>query len=413
MKFAKEILAKLPDQTQDTVIAWLIRTGLLFRVPVFKMLLRSFEFYGADPAELRNALSRAQDGGPSLVDSLRALGGEMAHLARIVHEAGNLDVARDLYFRASIYYLAADWFVQDRQASVWNYALAMPCFDRFRMFSTPPIEKVEFQYPAGTLTAHFRVPTGREGPFPAVVILQGNDTVKEWMVAYEELALARGMAILTIDQPGWGESGLSGNKCISSQDLQNCACLALDFLQGRSEIRGDAIGVFGVSLGGFLAPYCAGLEPRFAAVAGLGGPYYVREAWRKMPAIHRRRAYRHTGLTTLQELDEWVEQLDISKNLARVHCPALIVHGSKDEIVTPDNARALAAAMSGETQVKIVEGGDHMCTQFLFAWVADYVFDWFAERLNRKPERLSIGEDERLPELGAASFSQTLMAFGH
>lgn len=53
MKFAKRMLVTLPDETQDRVIGWLVRSGLLFRVPVFKMLLRSFEFYGADPAELK------------------------------------------------------------------------------------------------------------------------------------------------------------------------------------------------------------------------------------------------------------------------------------------------------------------------------------------------------------------------
>jgi alpha-beta hydrolase superfamily lysophospholipase len=155
------------------------------------------------------------------------------------------------------------------------------------------------------------------------------------------------------------------------------------------------------------------LEPRFAAVAGLGGAYDVRKAWRGMPAIQRRRAYRHTGLNTLQELDAWVDRLEINETLARVHCPALIVHGSEDEIVTPDHARALAAAMNGETQVKIVEGGDHMCTQFLFSWVADYVFDWFAARLTQNAKSTCFYEHEALSEEGATSFSQPLMAFGH
>jgi hypothetical protein len=79
----------------------------------------------------------------------------------------------------------------------------------------------------------------------------------------------------------------------------------------------------------------------------------------------------------------------------------------------PDHARALAAAMSGETQVKIVDGGDHMCTQFLFSWVADYVFDWFAGRLNQQTKSSSFCEDGALSEERVTYFSQPLMAFGH
>ncbi len=200
----------------------------------------------------------------------------------------------------------------------------------------------------------------------------------------ETLALARGMATFTVDPPGWGESGLTGNRCRSAQDLQHCVQLVVDFLQGHPRICPDAIGIFGVDLGGLLAFYCAGLAPCFAAAAGLGSMFYLKQVWPRMPALQKRRIYRYTGLETPDELARWVDQLEIETVLSRVSCPTLIVHGEKDTLVGPENACALAGAVRGETEVEIIPDEDYLCIQTLFQGVADRIFDWLAERLRRE-----------------------------
>jgi pimeloyl-ACP methyl ester carboxylesterase len=378
MNVTQKVFVKFSDGTQDRLLGWLLKTGLASCMPVFKTLFRSFEFSGAEPAELSRAFSRAGHDGQSLVDAFCSLGHEIRFLAQLVDEAGDSGVARELYFRATLYYLAADLFTLDRRQRAGIYSAAMPCFDRFRRLSTPPIEKIALDHPAGAVMAHFRTPNTAKGPHPAIVMLQGAETVKEWMVAFEDHALARGIATLTVDQPGWGESGLTGEKLLSAGDLETCAHLALDFLQRRRDINGEAVGVFGTGFGGLLAPYCAALEPRFSAVASLGAIFYAKEVWKALPAVLLRRIYRITGLKTPNELDEWFDQLRIEETLSQASCPALLVHGAKDEIVRPANAHALAAAMRGDVKVETVQGSDSLCTQFLFQWVADYIFDWFA-----------------------------------
>lgn len=390
MGIREKMFVSLSDKNQDRVSGWLIRTGLALRVPPFKTWLRAFECWGADPLELREAFAQARDAGPSLATSWHKVAKEIQDLAHIVAGAGETELARELYFRAALYYLAADWVTQSPRASLRNYTSAMPCFDRFRMLTTPPIAKIDFPYPLGMLTAHFRLPLTGPAPFPAVVILQGNDTVKEWMVALEELALAWGMATLTVDQPGWGESGLTGNRCRSAQDLQICAQLTVDFLQGHPQICPDAIGIFGMDLGGLLALYCAGLTPCFAAAAGLGSIFYVKKVCQRMPALQRRRIYRYTGLETPDELARWSDRLEIEATLSGVRCPTLIVHGEKDTLVDPENACALAGAVRGGTQVEIVPDEDHLCTQTLFAGVTDCIFNWFADHLKRQVRRSSV-----------------------
>ena len=377
---------RLPDATHDKVMGVLLNSGLLFRTPTFKRFLDAVEFFGADPQELRSAFLRANAAGPSPDDSLRRLGAELGFLAGIVDERQNPDLARDLHFRASLYYLLADWFTRDHQPRAKNYAEALLHFGRFRALCRPRIEKIWFPHSVGTLAAHFRVPDGI-GPFPALVIVQGNDTVKEYMIAFEDFALDRGIATLTVDQPGWGESGLTGNKCRSICDLREFASTVVSVLQDRRDIRGEAIGIFGVDLGGLLASLLAGLEPRFTALASLAAPYHFKEIWPELPAVQRRMALRHTGAGSMEELCDWFDGLGIKETLSHVHCPALVVHGNKDAMVGIDNAFALAVAMCGDVEVKIVDGGEHICTQVLFPWLADYIFDWFSERLSSRPAR--------------------------
>jgi len=377
---------RLPDATQDKMMGLLLRSGLFFRVSTFKWFCDAIAFFGADPQELRTAFLRANVVGTSPDESLRRLGAELGFLAGIVDETQNRDLARDLHFRASLYYLLADWFTWDRQLSVENYAVAMRHFGKFRTLCRPRIEKMWFPHSVGTLTAHFRVPAGT-GPFPALVIIQGNDTVKEYMIAFEDFALDRGIATLTVDQPGWGESGLTGNRCRSWHDLREFASTIVGFLKDRDDIRNDAIGIFGVDLGGLLASLLVGFEPDFAAVAILGAPYHVKEMWQGLPAVQRRMTLRHTGADSMQELYGWFDGLGIKETLSRVRCPALVVQGNKDELADIDNAFALAAAMRGDAEVKIVDGGAHMCAQMLFAWLADYIFDWLSERLLVRPAR--------------------------
>jgi hypothetical protein len=65
MSVTQGILLGLPDKRQDRVLGWLLRAGLLFRVRAFRTLLRSLEFFGAEPTELQRAFSEAQDVGQS------------------------------------------------------------------------------------------------------------------------------------------------------------------------------------------------------------------------------------------------------------------------------------------------------------------------------------------------------------
>ncbi|MBW1911717.1 MAG: alpha/beta hydrolase [Deltaproteobacteria bacterium] len=312
----------------------------------------------------------------------RLMGHKMRARAQQAENAGNLKQARDIYFQATSFYLLSDFFLYRPEEEETNYLLATPCYDKFREMSHPRIEKVEFPYQRGAIKAYYHVPTG-DGPFPAIVFTQGNEGVKEAMTKWAEYATARGIAVLNGEPPGWGESGLSGTRFRNQDDMRAYASLTVDFLQSRPEIRADRIGSFGVSYGGFMSLYCAGLEPRYVAAGGIGATYLdVNKVRKEALAAQRRKSHKISGAKSDEEHSRIMNSLEVEKIISQVQCPALIIHGSKDVVLDgPRTSQQLAAAIGEKTTVKVVENGDHLCSQFLKEWLADYVFDWYADQL--------------------------------
>jgi cephalosporin-C deacetylase-like acetyl esterase len=382
MSLFKELYVKLPAKVQDQIFERMVKTGRVFEMPVFKMLLHSFRFFGGDLGELRQAFTAPANRSKSLVDICRELGNRTcSHAAEKEHQ-GNLGEAKELYHRAAVYFLLGDWYTYDLAEIDKNYNLMRPCYDKFRQLCSPPVEKVELHFEIGSIYGYYRLPSNGRGPFPAIVMLQGNDEVKEFNYRFENMALGRGVATLNIDPPGWGESGLSGNRFSSAEVYRKAMKLVVDFLQSKEEILPDAIGVFGVSFGGLLAPFAAGLESRFAAVACIGGPIIdINRVRRNIPAAQANRAYIYTGTKNLKELMAWTDRIDFRGVVSQVECPVLVVHGEKDELLNPAHAREIANLVKGKKDLRIVPNGDHMCTHALESDVGPYIFSWLARAL--------------------------------
>ena len=386
MNIVKSIFTCLPEKMQDRIMEAKCKDGSVFKMPVFKMLLHSLEFFGADLAEIKEAFTSPYNKSRSLIDIFRLLGEKAKKAGEDAEKQDNKEDARLKYHRAAIYYLCADWFTYNRESIALNYQLMIPCYDKFRAFSEPQIDKIEFPFTEGTLNAFYRVPKTDKDRMPAVILIQGNDEVKEFNSRFEELALAKNMAVLDLDPPGWGESGVTGNRCRSYKDYQKAINIAVDFLQNQKEINPRSIGIFGVSFGGLLSPYAAGLDSRLAAAVGLGGPCFstvekTNRIRKPLPSLQKKRSYLYADANSEQEMLEWTARMDFARVLSKTKCSVLLVHGEKDELVSPANAYDNARIIQGQVTVKVIPGGDHMCTQVLEREVGPFMFDWLANTL--------------------------------
>ena len=147
------------------------------------------------------------------------------------------------------------------------------------------LEKILFQtWPGLTMTANAYIPDG-EGPFPAVLCVHGHwqPAKQEPRVQARSIGLAKlGFFVLAVDAFGAGERGLekplgeyhgemvastlwpSGQSLAGIQVYENIR--AVDYLQSRSEVIDEKIGITGTSGGGNQTMYAGAYEERFGCV---------------------------------------------------------------------------------------------------------------------------------------------------
>jgi pimeloyl-ACP methyl ester carboxylesterase len=140
-----------------------------------------------------------------------------------------------------------------------------------RFPSTP--ERVAFQNGQVQLTGAVIKPAGT-APFPAVVFVHGSGPSKHdeavWKI-HSRAFVGEGFAVLSYDKRG---SGASTGELESStyQDLAGDVVAAVRYLRSRADIRRDAIGLFGRSEGGWVAPLAANDDGNIAFVIVSSAP---------------------------------------------------------------------------------------------------------------------------------------------
>ena len=98
-----------------------------------------------------------------------------------------------------------------------------------------------------------------------LLLIPGLDSTKEEFFHWESVFLDRGMATLSLDGPGQGETGFALN---IRPDYDVAVAAILDAVADRPRLDQDRIGAVGVSLGGHYVIRAAAFEPRLKAVAG-------------------------------------------------------------------------------------------------------------------------------------------------
>lgn len=126
-------------------------------------------------------------------------------------------------------------------------------------------EEVSFRNGDVTLSGTLVLPEGK-GPFPAVVLTQMSSPAPRGAYALQAYYFAaHGMAALMYDKRGVGKSGGEFNKATMEQ-LADDAIAGIELLGKRGDIKANAIGTWGHSQGGWLAPLAAVRSQKVAFV---------------------------------------------------------------------------------------------------------------------------------------------------
>lgn len=184
---------------------------------------------------------------------------------------GHLLTAAEKYRRAVAYYVTGERMGSPQDATRQGiYRKLLKTMDRFIAISGVPVERVEIPFENGRFPGLFVRGDG-DGARPCVVFANGLDGVKEmiYLAGVGEVFARRGISTLILDHPGVGEA-LRLRGMPAMVDSERWASAAVDFLEMRTDVASDLIGMVGWSLGGYYAPRAAAFEKRFRLCAAWG-----------------------------------------------------------------------------------------------------------------------------------------------
>jgi dipeptidyl aminopeptidase/acylaminoacyl peptidase len=289
---------------------------------------------------------------------------------------GHRRSAGEAYLSAAVaYHFSKFVWVLDAERHRRNTDAAIRCLYAALEILDPSAERIEAPLDGATVVANLRRPRGGE-PTPLVVLIPGLDSTKEEFFAWESVFLRRGLATLSLDGPGQGETGF---RLPIRPDYEVAVTAILDALAGRPELDRQRIAAVGVSLGGHYVVRAAAFEPRIRALAGVSGPYDFAAGWDSMPSLTRETVAHHTGAGSDEEARTLAHELNLDGVAERVSQPCLVLTGALDRVIGWEQTKRIADGVPGAEWV-LYEDGTHVCNNIPLLY-RPLVADWIADRL--------------------------------
>ncbi|WP_208026951.1 S9 family peptidase [Rhabdothermincola sediminis] len=191
-----------------------------------------------------------------------------------------------------------------------------------------------------------RAPDGERPPL--VVISHGGPTA----AARPQLNLtiqywtSRGLAVADVNYRGSSGYGRRYREALAGRwgiaDVEDCTAVA-SFLAARGDVAADRLAIRGSSAGGFTTLCALAFHDVFDAGASLYGVSDLEALARDTHKFESRYLDRLVGPYPAAR-DRYVERSPIH-HADRIGCPVIVFQGLEDEIVPPDQAEVLVAAL--------------------------------------------------------------------
>ena len=365
----------------------------------FINMMGSAAYGGSDIGELHKIGQLLKDKAPEDDEAwfdacLRVADGVRVHAEKF-EGSGHRYSAAHAYLRACNYYQMAERFRTPKDdKALAAFRTGVQCFHRHAKLTDVKIEIVEVPFEGASLPGYFvHAQNPRSKRAPCVVFFDGLDVTKEiqFVRGVPDL-IKRGISVLVMDGPGTGEAiRFRGHYLRHDYETAGSACI--DYLEKREEVDPKKIGVVAISLGGYYAPRCASMEPRFAACVAWGAIWDYYATWKKridakfktslsVPGHHITWIF---GVETLEDALKKLEPFRLDGVVQKMRCPFLIVHGAEDEQVPLADAQSLYNASGSKDKTLRVftaeEGGSQHCQRDYLTLGVATMWDWFEEKL--------------------------------
>lgn len=215
---------------------------------------------------------------------------------------------------------------------------------------------------------------------PTIILCHGWSRNASKMLPIARALHEAGFGVLLYDARGHGKSGSDGP--ITGLKFAQDLIAAIDYLDGRPELKIGRLGVVGHSLGGVGAILAASMEPRIRALVSISAFADPVDIFgRIMRELHIPR-WPFLWIAC-RIIERWVgrpmAEVTPGNRISRVHVPTLLMHGAFDEFIAPSNMDTLrAGAPEEQVQTWLIPDGAHSdfigrrdCGQ----WVVEFLQD--------------------------------------
>ena len=252
------------------------------------------------------------------------------------------------YRRAYGYYRVGRYTTTNSVGKRQAYERSAEMFLKWSEYQDPPVQRVEMPFAGrpgeGTvIPGYLRVPAG-ERP-PVLVQWGGIDGFKE--DRRDDTVLARGIASLSIDMPGVGDTPIPG-----SEDAERLFGSVFDWVAARPDLDGSRIAVWGRSTGGYWAAKAAHVyADRIRGAVDQGGcthlafePEWIEKSQHGFYPFELAETLAYAfGLETF---DDWVENAPrfslLTQGILEEPCaPLLLVNGVHDTVFPIEDLQLL------------------------------------------------------------------------
>ena len=284
--------------------------------------------------------------------------------------------AGQAWARATVgYHFAKFVWMVDPELSRAAADKAVAAMAKTHEYLDPNAERIEVPLDGGRVVGNLRRPAGEERP-PLVLLVPGLDSTKEEFFRLENVFLDRGLATLSMDGPGQGESGY---ELPIRADYDVAVTAVLDAIAGRADVGLDRVGLLGVSLGGYYAPRVLAFEPRVKAGVGLSGPYRVSDIWEGAPPQTRETFVAKSFAKDDDEGRAKAAELDLDGVAERIQQPYLAITGKLDRLIPWEQTERAAREAPNGTFL-LHEDGNHGCANIPYK-TRPVAADWLREQL--------------------------------
>ena len=232
--------------------------------------------------------------------------------------------------------------------------------DRRSELSPYPIERVEVPFDDGkTISCLLHLlPDRRKAP--CIIYVPGMDQTKEYFPkVMNNLAINRGMHVISMDGPGQGNSNIQKIRAVGD-NYERAGAAVMTYLQGREEIDCDRIGIYGVSMGSYWSLRLASYDHRAAAIASGVACFNPNNTIFSESSPRFKQMFMYmAGIDNEEEFDKMSSKMTVKGYSEKIKCPTLLVTGEFDPLCPLEDAIEVFEDLTCKKEMWVIEDQFH------------------------------------------------------